>query len=112
VVRSIIHVTLSNRALIYGNPDLTDFAGNGGSRINNKVRSYLTKFAALIPDGDKMVDEEIAKLGKGGKPKSASANNISDKVAVKKRKVVVDDEEDKAEEAQEEGDELDEDADQ
>lgn len=108
VVRSMIQLVLSNRPSIYGNADLTDFAGNGGSRINQKVRSYLSKLAALIPNGEKMVDEEIAKLGKGGKGKSGSATTTPTKSGAKKRKVKADEDEEEAEEEDKDEDELDE----
>ena len=65
---------LTHRSEIYSSPELKAFAGNGGSRINDKMQQVLKKAWATYPGGNTVVKEEVDKLkgSKGSKDKGSS----------------------------------------
>ena len=63
----MISLVLASWTRLYAIPELADFAGNGGDRINKKCRQFLDKFvASTAAAGGDLVKEEMAKLGRRG----------------------------------------------
>lgn len=95
--RQIVATTLSSRAEFYTNPQLQPWSGNGGDKINKKIKQFLKKVGAAIPGAEGVVDEEIGKVGRGSKGKTVTPCPAKEKEGAggmgKKSKVDVKDEE-------------------
>jgi hypothetical protein len=79
---------LTSRSSIYASPDLTDWSGNGGDKINKKIQQLLNNLGTNIPGAEQVVKEEVAKLSKK-KGSPAKEKNGSTTPSPKKRKRVV-----------------------
>lgn len=80
----MISLILASRPELYAIPELADFAGKGGDRINKKCRQFLDKFVASTASaGGDLVKEEMVKLGRrgggGGGGGASKANGDSPK---------------------------------
>jgi hypothetical protein len=60
--RGIVRTVLATRPTFYAEPALSQWAGNGGSNINNKLQQLLRKFGNSIPGAAEVVKEEVAAL--------------------------------------------------
>ncbi len=89
ILRAITASVLASRRGIYATPGLEDVAGNGGSRVNQRVQQMLKKMCAAYGVAGVVEDEVAAASGKG----QAEGGSVKEK-AGKKRKVEVKDEDD------------------
>ncbi|RSH86753.1 uncharacterized protein EHS24_005025 [Apiotrichum porosum] len=98
LLRAVVATVLANRRNIYATTGLEDVAGNGGSRINQKIQQMLKKLAAAQGRPD-IVDDEVAANstarggGAGGAPKKVKKEKNAGGPS-KKRKVKVEDSDD------------------
>ena len=94
--RQLVASTLASRATFYSNPDLAPWSSNGGDRINKKIQQLLRRVGAGIPGAKEVVNEELAKIGRGGGGKGKTPTPT--KKGGKKRKVESEDEKEKVKE--------------
>lgn len=65
---------------MYADPALADINGNGGNRINQKLRSILTTLAKQHPGAEGFVNEETERIQAsktGGKKRTAADESKS-----------------------------------
>lgn len=75
----IIRLVLEHRNALYAIPELADFNGNGGSRINGKIQQQLKKFEKLYSGAEGSTAAAVDGMKKnkspGNSPKKETAKS-------------------------------------
>ena len=71
--------TLACRSILYTTPGLAPWSSNGGNSINKKIIQHLKKVGNSIPGAGNVVDEHIARMGKGKKVTTPTKSKTDEK---------------------------------